>query len=313
MLLAFFGATVGQSTKPPGDEACRHFELGKSAYAIDNPIAEQEFKEAIRLRNGRYPEAWEMLAAIYGLQFRLAEQADAYGHYIQQSPDPAADEVELSQKYRRAAGVQTQLDRGDRPPLEDLVEFVNLAMQSQGPAKAYEFAERAALLYPEAGQPLILMVRYLPAKYRERRLGLIQRAMTLCPLESEVWAEQGSIQFSQRDYDSALASFRKALELSQNKDAYMWDRIGDALAAQGRREEAIAAFRNYLRLAPGTPEMRAGVRGPRRSLRRMKSSFGENRWTRPFRRPIRRNPGPLYLRAAAESGWLFFGIGLSHE
>ena len=48
----------------------------------------------------------------------------------------------------------------------------------------------------------------------------------------------------------AEADFRKAIELSDGSNVSAWSGLGDSLARQGRRDEALAAYRRYLLIRP---------------------------------------------------------------
>jgi tetratricopeptide (TPR) repeat protein len=71
---------------------------------------------------------------------------------------------------------------------------------------------------------------------------------------------RATIQFWYRDYDDALANFRRvtahAAELDPNTGVTAWLRLGQTLDLKGRREDAKAAYRTAIAYAPGSPVAR---------------------------------------------------------
>ena len=73
------------------------------------------------------------------------------------------------------------------------------------------------------------------------------------PLEKILFA-RGTLLFWYRDYDQALADFArvtgKARELDLNTEVLAWLRTGQIRDLLGQRQQAVAAYRKLLELAP---------------------------------------------------------------
>ncbi len=73
-------------------------------------------------------------------------------------------------------------------------------------------------------------------------------------LPEKVYFARGTIQFWYRDFDDALANFKrvvsKAQDLDLNTGTFAWLRLGQIYDLKGRRTEAVEAYGNAVRLAP---------------------------------------------------------------
>ena len=93
---------------------------------------------------------------------------------------------------------------------------------------------------------------------REEKLAEIKAYLTDSPnldptKQSELWFEKGLIHTQQAEYEAAIASYDKALQLTPDYDL-AWNNRGIALANVGRFEEAIASYDKALQLKPDFPE-----------------------------------------------------------
>ena len=70
---------------------------------------------------------------------------------------------------------------------------------------------------------------------------------------SELWHEKGLIHQMGKEYEQAIASYDRALEI-QPDDHQAWCNRGNALDDLGRFEEAIASFDRALEIKPDDPE-----------------------------------------------------------
>jgi hypothetical protein len=75
-------------------------------------------------------------------------------------------------------------------------------------------------------------------------------------LPEKVYYARGTIQFWYRDLDQALSNFKrvaaKAQDLDLNTGTFAWLRLGQIYDLKGQRSEAIKAYENAVRLAPGS-------------------------------------------------------------
>ncbi len=72
--------------------------------------------------------------------------------------------------------------------------------------------------------------------------------------EEKILYFRSTIQFWYRDYDDALAGFRrvtsKAAQLDPNTGVTAWMRLGQTLDLKGQRDEALKAYRAAIAYAP---------------------------------------------------------------
>ncbi len=77
----------------------------------------------------------------------------------------------------------------------------------------------------------------------------------LLPFE-KIYYARGTVQFWYNDLDQALANFKqvtaRARDLDLNTDTYAWLRLGQIYDLKGQRALAIEAYRQAVRLAPGS-------------------------------------------------------------
>jgi len=74
--------------------------------------------------------------------------------------------------------------------------------------------------------------------------------------ESKIWLSRGTLLFWYMDLDQALADFRALTsgdaDLDLNTTILSWFRLGQTLDLLGRRDEALAAYRRVIDLAPNS-------------------------------------------------------------
>lgn len=75
-------------------------------------------------------------------------------------------------------------------------------------------------------------------------------------LPEKVYYARGTIQFWYRDLDQALSNFRRvtarAQDLDLNTGTFAWLRLGQIYDLKGQRSQAVKAYENAVRLAPGS-------------------------------------------------------------
>ena len=120
-------------------------------------------------------------------------------------------------------------------------------------AQTYETAQR---LRPDAPEvPVNLGRVFLEQGRGNDALACFRRVVQLTPHSAPAYNAVGEAHRQARQYDEAEQAFLNALRLDP---AYAAARYNLALtyAAKGRNAEAVAGFREYLRLAPGAPDAR---------------------------------------------------------
>jgi TolB-like protein/Flp pilus assembly protein TadD len=92
----------------------------------------------------------------------------------------------------------------------------------------------------------------------EEALAEIRRAQQLDPLSTLTQVDVGWAFYFARQYGSAVEQCRQALELDPHSDN-AYDCLGSGYLAQGRHEQAIAAFKRAVALSGGDPARRVGL------------------------------------------------------
>lgn len=232
--------------------AKEHFERARSYSAANDSRAEQEYRKAIAVRGGVYPEAWEWLGRHLAHGLRFDEAAAAWRIYLKQTsekvPTTAVDQLK---RLERAAQLKVQVNGDGALSIEEYVELIKLVDGFGSKEDAIPYAEKAVKLYPESAKALICLAELIKNPQSDRALELLNRAIAFEPNEPAVYVSRGSFFFWVRgNSGEAEADFRRAIELSRGLNASAWAGLGDALAQQGHRDEAIAAYRKYLSIRP---------------------------------------------------------------
>ena len=84
----------------------------------------------------------------------------------------------------------------------------------------------------------------------EQAQRLLLRAMEHDPSDAQVHEALGVVYNVSRDYDAAISSFKKALELSSEQSYSLWNKLGATLANANRSDEALPQYHSALQLRP---------------------------------------------------------------
>ncbi len=250
LLTGFCLPTVtGQSN---ASRAKEHFERAVSYVASDDPRAEEEYKQAIADRRGVYPAAWEGLSRYLAHALRFEEAAAAWRKYLQQTNEKVGPRaLEQLKRLERGASLKSQSDKGTSLTLEERLELIKLVDEFGSKGDAVPYAEKAVELYPESANALVSLAELIKREQSERALDLLNRAIAFEPNDPSFYVVRGGYFFWVHGNSAAAElDFRKAIELSQGSNASAWAGLGDSLAREGRRDEAIAAYRKYLSIRP---------------------------------------------------------------
>lgn len=246
--LCFSGSIQSQRT----DQAKTYFENARSYNASDDPRAEQEYRRAIAARNGVYPEAWRALASYYSNRLRFDEAASALQTYFEQSQTEIyAIQREELRRLKRAAELKTRSARNDSMTSDEMNELTKLIDQFGTRGDALPYAEKAVTLHPESAKALIALAFLIKGEQRDRAIDLLNRAVAFQPNDPSVYTARGwGYYWCYGDGVQAEADFRRALALTDGTSASAWQGLGDALARQGKKKQAINAYRKYLSIRP---------------------------------------------------------------
>lgn len=257
-LLTIGTSTFSHAQTQSESRAEHHFQRASQLDSRRDPRAEQEYLLAIKCNAGVYPEAWSKLAQVLWEQMRFIEAVGALKKSIAQTlRGKSVDEYETRRTHdekiladlQRAIILQKQIDHKPAPSLNSFLEFLPLAARYARTEKLVEYAEHAIRLYPNSSEAHLLVARYLPAERKDQRTEFLKRAVELDPANPEVHIELAAHYFMPLlNYTESIAESQKALNLSNGENPWAWRMLGYALAASGKKKEAVTAFRNYLRV-----------------------------------------------------------------
>jgi len=97
----------------------------------------------------------------------------------------------------------------------------------------------------------VVLAKLIEREQRDKALEFLNRAIAFEPNNPTFYVVRGGHFFWIHGNSlAAEVDFRKAIELSNGTNASAWAGLGDSLAREGRRDEAIAAYRQYLSIRP---------------------------------------------------------------
>ena len=250
----YVGPAFGQL--PDFEQPQQIFENARSLDTLGDPRAEEECRRAIAARNGVYPEAWRWLSRYLARRVRFAEAEQALRTALKQTKEKVweGDREELK-VFKRGAELKARSDAGDNLSADESIELVNLIDQYGKTKAALPYAEKAVAEYPNSAKALTTLAALLTGdvQQRQRAIVLLNQAVSLEPANPDVYLSRGSGYYWRLgDGIQAELDFRRAMELSKRPNivASAWYGLGDALAKQGRLQEAISAYQKFLKLRP---------------------------------------------------------------
>jgi tetratricopeptide (TPR) repeat protein len=228
-----------------------HFERAEAYSANGDARAEQEYRQAIADRGGVYPDAWQSLSSYLAQNLRFDESAIALKMYVKQTKQPKATHLERLRRLNKAADLKARSQSGDTLSVDEAMELTRLVDGFGVKGAAVPYAERAVEQHPESAKTLVAFAELIRWEQKDRALDLLNRAVAFEPNEPSMYTARGWCYFWA--YGNPVASemdFLRAIELSNGANVSAWAGLGDSLARQGRRAEAIAAYRRYLAIRP---------------------------------------------------------------
>jgi tetratricopeptide (TPR) repeat protein len=237
-------------------KAKSHYEKALAYEAnsdVSDEIIEIEYKAAIKANDGIYPDAWRSYCWYLAARLRFSEATDAMKAYIRQTPniDHASDQSILGE-LENAASLKEIISKVERPDLDSLLAYAQLlsVYRRDRFRSSIKYAQQAVDLYPNSEAALVLLAKYLRLtvpEQKEKSKVLIKKALEINSENAEAHYELGQLLFSE---NCALAEQeqRNALRLSGEKLAEAWQALGRALKCQGRKPEAVLAFKKYIEI-----------------------------------------------------------------
>jgi len=107
----------------------------------------------------------------------------------------------------------------------------------------------AGLDIPDATEDLYAETSQKETAFDEAQR-LLLSAMEHDPSDAHVHEALGVVYNVSRDYDAAISSFQKALDLSPDENYSLWNKLGATLANANRSDEALPHYHSALQLRP---------------------------------------------------------------
>jgi tetratricopeptide (TPR) repeat protein len=183
--------------------------------------------------------------------------------------EPAAAEAEPA-----ALGLETGLAEVDAAAAVDMGELV--AMIRAGRFVDLETVTRSLIeRNPNSGLAWKALSVSLTMQGKDA-LHAMTHAATLLPGDAEAHSNLGNALQSQRRFDDAAASYRRALEI-QPHSPEGYNNLGSALRGLGRLDEAVASFRRALEIKADFAEASNNLGSALRGLRRFDEAVASYR------------------------------------
>lgn len=219
--------------------------------------------EAAIARDANYADAWRLKAS--ALEYLAATGAADIGTTLAQAEVAA----------RRAIAIAPNLGPA-------YVPLAAIEADRSNFGKAIQYMDRALKLAPEHGGVLSNATNFMLSFGDPRKaLDLANRLVALDPLRGINYIVQAGVLFVLRDYPRAIASNRKALELSPQLEIAHW-KIAECLTMMNRPAEAKT---EYAKLPADDPFRLTGeaiiaarardLGGAERIIARMRETFGD--------------------------------------
>lgn len=250
--LITFGSTFSQNRLAPSDVklAKEHLQQARAYEVWNDPRAESEYNKAIAAQKGVYPTAWKELSFFLARRLRFGEAAKALRTAMKQSPGSRhAENLKRLHALERGAELKSRSEKNEVLLVDELLDLVNLVDRFGVKDDAVPYGEKVASLYPGSSKALIALADLIRSTQRDRAQELFNRAVQLEPQSWEVYSKRGWFyRWNLGTFADAERDFRKAIKLSGGRDSRAWQGLGDVLALQGHRKDAIEAYKTYLRV-----------------------------------------------------------------
>lgn len=254
---------VASTTLVYGQDGCEnnvHFlrakEIQATSAAGNDPRIDREYRWALTSSGGKCTEALRELGFHLARQLRFSEAATVLKDYINRTAN-GEHSIEMAEvaELQKGATTKTLVDKGETVSLDNLLDLIRLIHGYAEASDAVPYAERAVELYPKSTKAIVALVRELPDTQTVRKKELLDKAVELEPDNVEVRNTRGWLyMWWLRSYTDAETEFRVALKLSGNQNSGAWYGLGKVLEYQGKKQEAIVAFRKFLQICRNSPQ-----------------------------------------------------------
>jgi choline-sulfatase len=236
------------------EEVVSHYQRGdvRGAIALGEALVRRRPDMPISLvhlaflynQAGDHPRASETIRRALALNPAANDVAALAGAYLTEA-GRASDTVTLLAPYTRTAD----------PDVDVLIAY-GVALATVGrPADALETFTRARAADPTSGLPLLdAGTVFLMGGDRGRAAASFTEALTVDPSLARAHNGLGVIAAEQKDYDSALTHWRRAVELDPYDFQTLFN-LGDLLIKLGRPAEARSYWERYLATVPRGSEV----------------------------------------------------------
>jgi tetratricopeptide (TPR) repeat protein len=169
---------------------------------------------------------------------------------MKQSPrNRHAENLKRLSALERGADLKSRSENNEVLTVDELVDLINLVDRFGVKGDAVPYGEKTASLYPGSSKALIALADLIRSDQKDKALELYKRAVQLEPESWEVYSKRGWFyRWNLGAFGEAEKDFRTAIKLSDGRDSRAWQGLGDVLALQGQRKEAIEAYKTYLRV-----------------------------------------------------------------
>lgn len=158
---------------------------------------------------------------------------------------------EATEALRRAA----QLDPWSRDAYAGLADLARARSDWAGALSAQRQMVRIA---PQDTLAWVQLADvYLRAGRPERALASAERAIELAPSDGDAWLFKGAALYALKRHSEAIATLKLGLALQPRRPAWGWGWLGDIYYGLMLYPEAIAAFREAVKLEPDDVSFRA--------------------------------------------------------
>jgi tetratricopeptide (TPR) repeat protein len=224
--------------------------------------AEKTLKQAVLL-DERLGEGLYYLGRSLSAQKKLTEAIDIQRKDVAVEPSSSAAYLQLGYTYEQGEQVANAVDaftkavEHDRKSVDGL-EHLGMSFLLQNRfAEAIDAFKKGLQLDPERSSLWAAVGDAMQqAGETDGAITNLQKSLKLDPQQSGVWTKLG---VAYRDKacgtckDKALDALTRAVRLNP-RDALAWYHLGYLFKDEGKKEEAVAAFRKYIELRPDAPD-----------------------------------------------------------
>jgi len=255
-------AAVLRLQNKPARDITRYLDTAKAKASADWKRDVALADALILGRDGKLDDARAAFAAIDQGDDKLETSGDVRARfqlariaYAQNNPTeakPLVDQVLAAQPEHAAAKalaarIETTVAKTDPLPPEDPPKDAGAGSGSAKPVTPVTPVEPGGDSYDR----LLAKANALAESNCTRAMELFGRALEQKPNGVEALTGMGYCHIDAKQFASAFSKFRAALAVSSRYEPALWG-VGEAYQQQGRKDQAIDAFKAYLEVYPGS-------------------------------------------------------------